>query len=177
MENIRHYIRENPRNWHAVETVGAPRFLGNRALLEGATVGFLASRGAATVHGTLPVRRAEAVMSTFLSPMERAVFRALLAARRPLIWVKPAGLEEGRLAPPLRRAIDEGWLLILSPFADRIDAPSLRRALWCNHYIVRHAPRLILGHLTPGGLLACILTEADPEADVVHLPQSYFGGV
>ncbi|HMP75329.1 MAG TPA: hypothetical protein PKE12_03435 [Kiritimatiellia bacterium] len=172
LENIRHYIRENPRNWHAVENVGAPRFLGNRALLDGATVGFLASRGAATVHGTLPVRRNEAVMSTFLSPMERAVFRALLAARRPLIWVKPAGQDEGRLAAPLRRAIDDGRLLILTPFADRIDAPSLRRALWCNHYIVRHAARLIVGHLTPGGLLACVLTEASPETDIERLDQT-----
>lgn len=169
LENIRRYIRENPRNWHAVETVGAPRFIGNRALLEGSTAGFLASRNAPTLHGSLPVRRGEAVMSTFLSPMERAVFRALLAARRPLIWVKPAGLDAAGLDAPLRRAIEAGHLLVLSPFDDRIDAPSVRRALWCNHYIVRHATRLIIGHLTPGGLLACVLTETPPDTNLVRL--------
>ena len=166
---IRHYIRENPRNYQAVMQGGEPRFLGNRALLDLPKVGFLASRGAARPHGTLPRRAGEAVMSSFLSPMERAVFHAGLKTGKPLIWVKPSGPREGSDAAPIRLALDEGRLLIVSPFDDRIEAPSIRRAAWCNNYVLHHSDRVVVGHLNPGGMLACILSEADPELEILYL--------
>lgn len=169
LANIRRYIRDNPRNAHAVEDPGKPRFLGNRDLLEGPTVGFLASRGAPGPHGRLQVQRNEAIMSSFLSPMERALFMAGLYHDRPMIWVKPWGLVEGTDDPAVRRALKAGRLAILSPFDDALEGPSTRRALWCNLYIVRHATRLIVGHLATGGQLDCVLTEADPDKKISRL--------
>jgi hypothetical protein len=169
LANIRRYIRENPQNYQVVMQGGEPRYHGNRALWALRKVGFMASRGAARPHGTLSRRAGEAVMSSFLSPMERAVFHAGLKAGKPLIWVKPSGHRDGADAPPIRRALEEGRLLIASPFDDGIEAPSLRRAAWCNTYMLHHADRVVVGHLTPGGMLACILSEAHPEQDIQYL--------
>jgi REP element-mobilizing transposase RayT len=166
---IRNYIRFNPQNYAVVMNVGEPQCAGNRALLELPKTGFLASRGANAPHGRLPVKPGEAIISGFLSPMERAVFKAGLEHQRPLIWVKPWGLDEEGLARQARSALDEGRLLILSPFAESVEAPSIRRAAWCNQYVLAHCDRMVVGHLNPGGMLACILSESDPEMEILYL--------
>jgi hypothetical protein len=165
----RRYIRENPQNYQAVMQGAEPSLLGNQTLLDRPTVGFQASRGAPGPLGPLPLRPDEILLSGFLSPQERAAFQAGLAQKSPMIWVKPGGLEETIWPPALRRALDEGRLLVVSPFADAIEAPSLRRAAWCNQYVLAHADRVVLGHLNPEGLLACILSEADPDLEIIQL--------
>ena len=172
--NIRRYIRDNPRNYDAVVNCGEPQFLGNKALFEMPKVGFLASRGQNALHGTLPIKPGEAIISGFLSPMERAVFQAGLAHKRPMIWVLPAGLSVNTLTAcreglACRAAIAEGRLLVLSPFDAAIEAPNARRAVWCNQYVLAHCNRAVVGHLNPDGMLACILHEADPDMEVVRL--------
>jgi REP element-mobilizing transposase RayT len=167
--NIRGYIRDNPRNYDAVMNGGAPQFLGNKALLDLPKVGFLASRGQNAMHGALPLKPGEAIISGFLSPMERALLRAGLAQKRPMIWVLPAGLGAINGHTTCRVAIEEGRLLVLSPFDAAIEAPSARRAVWCNQYVLAHCDRLVVGHLNPDGMLACILAEADPEKEVIRL--------
>jgi hypothetical protein len=169
LARIREYIRCNPQNYHAVMNVAEPRCLGNRALLELPKVGFLASRGAATPHGRLPLKAGDAILSGFLSPMERAVFKAGLAHGTPLIWVKPWRLHDGVDTPAIRRAIEDGRLLVLSPFDDTIEAPSARRAVWCNQYVLAHCNRMVVGHLNPDGMLACVLSEAAPDLEVSYL--------
>lgn len=165
LANIRQYIRFNPQNDAAVAQGGEPRHLGNRALLERPKLGFLASRGGGTLHGKLPMKPDEVVLSGFLSPMERAVFRATLTSHRPVIWVKPWAPEEGTDAPEIQAALAEGRLLILSPFADH-EAPSAQRAAWCNEYVMHRCDRLVLGHLKSGGMLECLLSDAPPELDI-----------
>ena len=169
MRNIRAYIRFNPLNYEVVMNCGEPEFLGNRALLDGPKLGFLASRGEVSPHGCLPLKTGEAIMSGFLSPMERAVFKAGLAHGRPLIWVKPWALTEGVDSFPIRHALDEGRLLILSPFKKCADAPSVRRAAWCNEYVMRHCDRLMIGRLKPGGMLECLLSDAPADLNCVIL--------
>jgi hypothetical protein len=166
---IRNYIRYNPQNYEAVMNAGEPQWIGNRELLDLPKTGFLASRGADAPHGRLPVKAGEAIISGFLSPMERAVFQAGLEHKRPLIWVKPWGLEETGMMHHARTALDEGRLLVLSPFAESIEAPSIRRAAWCNQYVLAHCDRMVIGHLNPGGMLACVLSEADPELEILYL--------
>lgn len=164
---IRHYILSNPQNYHAVMNVGAPRFAGNRALLDRPKLGFLASRGTAAPHGRLPIKPGEVILSGFLSPMERAVFRACLEQHQPMIWVKAWGIREEDAA--VRRAVEESLLLLVSPFDEALEAPSARRAAWCNHYVLAHCDRLVVGFLNPGGMLDCILSEADPELEITLL--------
>jgi putative transposase len=169
--NIRNYIRRNPENFDAVMNGGEPQFLGNKELLDLPKVGFLASRGPANLHGTLPIKPGEAIISGFLSPMERAVFRAGLVHKRPMIWVLPQGLNTltaCREGLACRAAMEEGRLLVLSPFDTAIEAPSARRAVWCNQYVLAHCNRAVVGHLNPDGMLACILHEADPDLEVIR---------
>ncbi len=168
LQNIRNYIRFNPQNYDAVMNCGEPRTLGNRTLLDGPKLGFLASRGEAEAHGHLPLKTGEAIISGFLSPMERAVFKAGLTHGRPLIWVKPWSLEAGTNTPTIRRALDENRLLILSPFDQALEAPSARRAAWCNEYVMHHCEKLVIGHLKPGGMLECLLSDA-PDLKVCSL--------
>jgi REP element-mobilizing transposase RayT len=170
LAGIRNYIRFNPQNYDVMMKVGDPQFVGDETLLKLLKTGFLASRGAAVLHGHLPVNSGDAVISGFLSPMERAVFKAGLAQKRPLIWVKPWGLEPSEGLPlQTRAALDEGRLLMVSPFDDGIEAPSVRRAAWCNQYVLAHCDRMVVGHLNPGGMLTCILSESDPELETLYL--------
>lgn len=169
LEAIRRYIRSNPENYDMVMNVAEPRFLGNKALLSMRKMGFLASRGASAPPDRLPLKAGEAMLSGFLSPMERAVFKAGLDQERPMIWVKPWGLAEASHTAPVRRAINTGHLLVLSPFDDRTEAPSVRRAAWCNQYVLAHSDRVVLGHLNHGGMLACLLSEADADLEI-HYP-------
>ncbi|MEI6647779.1 MAG: hypothetical protein WCP12_17210 [bacterium] len=167
LANIRRYIRNNPQNYDMVIQCGEPRLLGNAKLLELPKMGFLASRNEANPHGSLPIKPGEAIISGFLSPMERAVFKAGLAQKRPLIWVKPLGM--GTPDRMEQAALDAGLLLIVSPFSDSIDAPSVRRAAWCNEYVLTHCDRMVVGHLNPSGMLACILSERPPELEIIYL--------
>ncbi|MBI3985715.1 MAG: hypothetical protein HY343_02250 [Lentisphaerae bacterium] len=91
--NIRNYIRFNPQNYQAVMNCGEPQYLGNKALLDAPKLGFLASRGQSALQVKLPLKPGEAIISGFLSPMERAVFKVGLEHKCPMIWVKPWGLE------------------------------------------------------------------------------------
>ncbi|HBA84039.1 MAG TPA: hypothetical protein DCZ95_08100 [Verrucomicrobia bacterium] len=167
--NIRNYIRHNPENYDAVMNGGKPQYLGNRALLDRPKLGFLASRGSSDLHGTLPVKPGEVIVSGFLSPMERAVFAAGLRHKWPMVWVKPWGLDV-QSNTACRVAIEEGLLLVVSPFDSGVEAPSERRAAWCNQYVLAHCDRVVIGHLNPDGMLACILAEIDPEKEIVRLP-------
>ena len=169
LEKIRWYIRQNPQNYQVVMQAGEPRCLGGRYLLEQSKVGFLASRGAVTRHGNLSLNQGEVIISGFLSPMERAVFRSGLRRGKPMIWVKPWGLEVGEDSPEVQRAVDEDRLLIVSPFDDMVAVPSARRAAWCNQYVLAHCDRMVIGHLNPEGMLACVLSEADPDLEIVYL--------
>lgn len=167
LANIRNYIRYNPQNYDAVMNVGKPRFAGNRALMDMPMIGFLASRGKDVIPSRLVVKQGEAILSGFLSPMERLIFQDSLKNGTPLIWVKPWGVQEPTAS--VRCAIEEGRLLIVSPFDDKIEAPSARRAVWCNQYVLAHSNRLVIGHLNRGGMLDCILSEANPEMEIKYL--------
>jgi len=143
-----------------------PQYLGDRTLLDLPKLGFLASRGEDNPHGSLPLKPGEAVISGFLSPMEQAVFKACLEHRRPMIWVQPCttacrGAAEVALAA--------GRLLLVSPFGAGLDAPNARRAVWCNQYVIEHGDRLVVGHLNPDGMLACLISEANPEKQIRYL--------
>ena len=115
LSNIRHYIRSNPRNYEMVMNGGEPRFLGDKGLLEMPKLGFLASRGEVAPHGSLPVKAGEVILSGFLSPMEREVFKAGLKHGKPMIWVKPWGLDEASHETLVRKAVEAGRLLLFHP--------------------------------------------------------------
>lgn len=70
---------------------------------------------------------------------------------------------------PIEAALADGRQLIVSPFAAGVDTPNVRRAAWCNQYVLAHCHRIAIGHLNPDGMLACILTEANPDIEMIYL--------
>lgn len=70
---------------------------------------------------------------------------------------------------PLFGTVVNGSMLILSPFDDAAEAPNARRAVWCNQYVLAHCDHMVIGHLNPDGVLACILSESHPELAITYL--------
>lgn len=163
---ICHYIRFNPQNYDVVMQGKDLRSLGNPDLLKQPKVGFLASKGTDRPHGLLYLRQDEVILSAFASPMERQVFAAALKNKRPMVWVKPLSAERGTNSSAIQHAISAGRLLIVSPFHDVPERSYMRRAAWCNHYVLSQCNRLVVGNLKPDGLLACVLSEAHPDLQI-----------
>lgn len=172
MTNIRWYIHDNPAHWDVLR-YGEPRFfVGNRALLDLPKTAFLASRGGVSAVGAGPCARPimgqalgpaltgspVCVISGFLSPMERGVFDDCLHARTPMIQVLARGLP-GTFPAHVQRAIDAGYLLVMTPFPETESGFSASRAAWCNQYILHVADTVIIGQLAADGMLACLLAD------------------
>ena len=173
LNNIRAYIRNNPANWDVLR-YGEPRFYaGNRALLDLPLTAFLASRGGGdaadgpdrpTAWPTPP----ECVVSGFLSSMERAVFDACLADEIPAVHIVARGLPAA-FPSRLQRAISDGRLLVVTPFDSPVDRFSALRAAWCNQYALHVVDNVVIGHMTSGGMLACLLADVPPDKPVSYL--------
>ena len=171
LARIRAYIRDNPANWDVLR-YGEPRFMiGNRALLDLPKTAFLASRtGDRRVALSLPdlafPERPACVISGFLSPLERAVFDQCLADNTPMIQVLACGLPE-TFPPRTQRALDAGRLLVMTPFPETIVQVNATRAAWCNQYLLHTADRIVIGHLNPDGMLACLLADMPADKPVI----------
>jgi len=163
---ICHYIRFNPQNYDVVMQAKDLRCLGNTDLLAQPKVGFFASKGEDRPHGLLYLRPEEVLLSAFASPMERQVFAAALKNKRPMVWVKPLSAERGTNSSAIQHAIAEGRLLVISPFHAVAERSYMRRAAWCNQYVLSQCNRLVVGNLKPDGLLACVLSEAHPDLQI-----------
>lgn len=167
LENVRRYIRENPENFTMLQC-GEPRVYGNADLLTLPRIGFMASRevGAKNLSPVrFPLKPGTAIISGFLSPAERRLYRAGMARGVPMIWVRAWGTNVGakNLSPPPPNVV------MVTPFDESITAPSARRAMWCNEYVMNHCDELCVGHLTPGGMLECLLSDVPPILKLVRL--------
>ncbi len=172
LANIRTYIRNNPAHGD-VTRYGAPHFMiGNRALLDLPMTAFLASRGEAAGQAGQAwepaLAEAGCVISGFLSPMERAVFAAGMAAGTPMVHVLARGLP-ATLPARVRAAIDAGLLLLMTPFPADVLGFNAARAAWCNQYVLHAAHAVVIGCLAPDGMLACLLADLPEDKPVVVL--------
>jgi hypothetical protein len=110
----------------------------------------------------MPLPKGHAVVSTFLSPMERRLYRALCGRGVPAVRVLAQGACRGGTSFPPN-------VVAISPFPDAITAPSARRAAWCNEWVMRNCVRLVLGFVREGGMLDCLLSDAPPGLPVARL--------
>ena len=93
------------------------------------------------------------------------MFDACLAAGTPMIRVLACGLPK-RFQPRVRRAIDAGRLLVMTPFDETVVRVSAERAAWCNQYLLHAADRVVIGHINPDGMLACLLSDMPADKPV-----------
>jgi len=105
------------------------------------------------------------VISGFLSPLEREVLDACLAEDIPAVHVLARGLPQWFPAP-VRRAMDAGRFLAVTPFEASVERFSAERAAWCNQYALHLARRIVIGQLAPDGMLACLLADLQDSKPV-----------
>jgi predicted Rossmann fold nucleotide-binding protein DprA/Smf involved in DNA uptake len=101
-----------------------------------------------------------AVIGGFQSPLERECLDSLLRGASPVVVCPARGIEGMRVPASWRAPLEEGRLLVLSPF------PPLRRratAEWAeerNRMVAALAERVVILYATPGGRLHRLAVEA-----------------
>lgn len=92
-----------------------------------------------------------AVIGGFHSPMEKECLDILLRGDQPVILCPARGLAGLRLGQMPRRAVKEGRLLILSPFAENIRRTTAAQAVKRNNLVAACADAVWVPHAAPGG--------------------------
>jgi predicted Rossmann fold nucleotide-binding protein DprA/Smf involved in DNA uptake len=149
---------------------GAPAslaVLGNPALLRLPLVALFCSArlppscALASVDLARALRDAGApVVSGFQSPTERACLDFLLRGRQPVVICPARGLRGMRLPARWRAAREEGRLILVSGFPDRVRRPTSALSEARNRLVVALARSLVVIHATPGGRLTRLAAEA-----------------
>lgn len=96
------------------------------------------------------------LVSTFSSFEEQGALARRLDARRPFVWVDPAGIK-ANLPASVKAACDEGWGLVISPVATGTGL-NKQRAIWCNRWVLKVAERIYVGTIKKGGTLDTLLS-------------------
>ena len=90
------------------------------------------------------------VISGFHSAMEKECLDLLLRGTQPIIICPARSIHNYRLKKPWLEGIDEGRILILSPFEEKHRQPSSSLAEVRNHLVATLAARIFVSHAEPG---------------------------
>jgi predicted Rossmann fold nucleotide-binding protein DprA/Smf involved in DNA uptake len=88
------------------------------------------------------------VIGGFHSPMERQCLAILLRSPHPVI-VCPARSLPKRVPPEFRRPLEEGRLLLLSPFADAVNRADEESARQRNRFVAALADQVFAAYAAP----------------------------
>jgi len=106
------------------------------------------------------------VISGFQSPIEKDVLLYLLRGRQPLIIVLARGLKH-KIEPELKSHLNNGRLLILSPFDRAIKRITAKIAFERNRVMIEIADSIVEGFCRPDGGISKLLQEINK--DVIFL--------
>ncbi|MDD2236121.1 MAG: transposase, partial [Kiritimatiellae bacterium] len=150
-KKIAHYIRMNP--WRCVMDFGnGLRGMGNPALWNAEKLGVLCSRNTPRPKS---VPKADVYLSGFHSTMEKEIFTKLLELKLPVIFCPVWGLD-GAMSPGVLEALEQNRMLMLEM---RNRDGDLAAAEQRNRFVLEHADKLWLPHVTPGGMLDRLVRE------------------
>ena len=149
------------------------QLLGNRELLKLPKTAFLCSRKipASTVLKCYDWAIAQretgnCVISGFHSQIEKDVFHFLLKGKQPVIIVLARGLKE-KLEPELHKPLEEGRLLIITPFDKSTKRVTELTAEIRNKLMVELADNITVGYTSPGGQLEKVLSSAIKPVNLI----------
>jgi len=91
------------------------------------------------------------VISGFHAPMDKECFDILLRGKGPIVWCPARSIEGMRLKPAYKTAVEEGRLLILSPFPAKQSRISAEQAEQRNRLVAALAERVFVAYAAPGG--------------------------
>jgi predicted Rossmann fold nucleotide-binding protein DprA/Smf involved in DNA uptake len=98
------------------------------------------------------------IISGFHSQLEKDVFHYLLKGKQPIIIALARGLKE-KLEQELQKPLDEGRLLIITPFEKTIKRVSEKTAAIRNKLMMELADRIVLGYASHEGNLDRLIEE------------------
>lgn len=91
------------------------------------------------------------VIGGFHSPMEKECLAMLLRGRQPIIICPARGLEEMRLPAEWKKPLDDGRLLLLSPFGEKDRRINARLASRRNEFVAALADEILVAYAEAGG--------------------------
>ena len=90
------------------------------------------------------------VIGGFQTPMERECLRLLLRGEQPIVVCPARSIENMRIPRYWRPALDDGRLLVLSPFPAAARRPTAELAAQRNNLVADLAQRVFIAHAAPG---------------------------
>ncbi len=98
------------------------------------------------------LRNAQAlVIGGFHSPMEKECLRLLLRGEQPVIVCPARGIQRMRVPAAWRGPIEEGRLLVLSPFEEKRRRPTVALSEKRNRFVAALADQVFIPYASPRG--------------------------
>jgi len=139
--------------------------LGNTEILKQHKVAFMCSRqvpaGAVLKCYDWAIEQREkgvCVISGFHSPLEKDVLHYLLKGKQPIILALARGLKE-KLESEFIEPLEQGRLLIVTPFEKSIKRVTENTALKRNEMMIELAETITVGYVNPNGTLENLLSK------------------
>jgi predicted Rossmann fold nucleotide-binding protein DprA/Smf involved in DNA uptake len=92
-----------------------------------------------------------ALIGGFHSPMEKECLNILFRGETPIIICLARSLQSARLPKSWTSMIQEGQMLILSPFPDRVKRMSAKTSMLRNEFIAALSDTIFVPYASPGG--------------------------
>lgn len=153
------------------------KYIGNVKLIHHSKTAFLCSRKipASVVlkcyDWAIAQREAgNCVISGFHSQLEKDVLHYLLKGKQPIIVAMARGLKQ-KLEPELQQPMDEGRLLIITPFDESIKRVTEKTAAIRNQMMIELADEVVVGFASEGGNLRKMLKEQSAGLNVQYLSE------
>jgi hypothetical protein len=96
------------------------------------------------------------VIGGFHSKIEKDVFHYLLAGKQPIIMALARGIKNS-IEPEIKKAIDDGRLLLVTPFAEDVKQITASTAEIRNRFMIELADEVVIGFASKGGMLESMI--------------------
>ncbi len=100
------------------------------------------------------------VISGFHSPVERECLRILLSGTQPVVICPARSLERMRLRSEWLGAVEEGRLLLMSPFGPKQNRPTAALAAQRNEFVAVLARAVLIIYADAGGFVESVAKKA-----------------
>ncbi|MXZ91527.1 MAG: DNA-binding protein [Chloroflexi bacterium] len=91
-----------------------------------------------------------AVIGGFQTPMEKECLRLLLRGNQPVVICPARSIDNMRVPRDWRGRMEDGKILVLSPFPETVRRPTVESAIQRNELVASLATQVFIAHASPG---------------------------
>lgn len=149
-------------------------YVGNIKLLELYKTAFLCSR---KVPASVVLKcydwaieqreQGNCVVSGFQSKIEKDVLHYLLKGNQPIILALARGLKQ-RIEPEIKEVLEQGRLLIITPFDKEVKRVTEKTAHVRNQLMIDLADQITVGFISKGGMLEKLLIQTKKSINKIQ---------